>query len=73
MTWKQFCHLLRNVISFRRFSHTSRRHNVSYNLECLCQSEDWHHKCTNLIWIGQYAIRHIFYAITLLSTKNGRD
>lgn len=30
MTWRQFCHLLRKVISFRRFSHTSRGHNVSF-------------------------------------------
>ncbi len=29
MTWRQSCHRLRKVISFRRFSHTSRRHNVS--------------------------------------------
>lgn len=29
MTWRQFCHLLSIVISFRRFSHTSRGHNVS--------------------------------------------
>lgn len=29
MTWRHFCHLLRSVISFRRFSHTSRGHNVS--------------------------------------------
>lgn len=32
MTWRQFCHLLRSVISFRRFSHTSRGHNVSCKL-----------------------------------------